>query len=130
MFRISPIALLIVISLPPAPAFSDDNTVCSKATADLDQRIAACTNVIASKNLKEQNKSEAFINRGAAYYRKHDYDRALEDYNEAIRHDPHSDCRRSDRSLRLTDRPSRSAQILAGRVAVCASGSLPFRNGT
>jgi hypothetical protein len=27
MFRISPIALLIVISLPPAPAFSDDNAV-------------------------------------------------------------------------------------------------------
>ncbi len=61
----------------PAVADDDPNT-CKQVSGDM--AIAACTRAIASGG--------AFNNRGLAYQDKHDYDRAIADFNEAIRLDP------------------------------------------
>lgn len=56
------------------------------ATPDL--RIGGCTAVIQSGKYSGKNLSFAFVNRGLAYRAKGDNDRAITDYNMAIRLDP------------------------------------------
>jgi lipoprotein NlpI len=50
--------------------------------------IEACTAVIQSGKLSGQQLASAYNNRGIAYGRKRDFDRAIADYNEAINLDP------------------------------------------
>ena len=67
-------------------------------SADPDTRIAACTAIIQAPvaNLMaglhvgkaSENLSAAYNNRGDAYYKKGDYDRAIPDFSEAIRLSP------------------------------------------
>jgi tetratricopeptide (TPR) repeat protein len=65
------------------PAFADDKDTCAKAAGD--ERIAACTRVIAAGR---GNLAWAYNNRGLAYRAKGDNDRAIADYDAAIRLDP------------------------------------------
>jgi tetratricopeptide (TPR) repeat protein len=53
-----------------------------------DDRVDGCTTAIRSGRYKGKNLAWAFSNRAAAYYYKQDYDRSLEDYEEAVRLDP------------------------------------------
>lgn len=53
-----------------------------------DRVISGCTAIIQSKEQNPNDLSTAFNNRGNAYYDKKDYDRAIADYNEALRLDP------------------------------------------
>lgn len=55
-----------------------------------DQRISSCTIVILLGKYQGKNLAWAFNNRGMAYDNKGQYDRAIEDYNEAIRLNPNS----------------------------------------
>jgi tetratricopeptide (TPR) repeat protein len=55
-----------------------------------DERLDGCTTAIRSGRYKGKDLAWAFNNRGAAYYYKRDYDRAVADYEEAIRLDPKS----------------------------------------
>lgn len=57
-------------------------------SADPDTRIAGCTALIQSGQGTAENRSTFYNNRGAAYDDKHDSDRAIQDYNEAIRLNP------------------------------------------
>ena len=50
-----------------------------------DERIASCTAVIASSGQTPRTRAIALNNRGNAYYKKNDYDRAIEDYDESIK---------------------------------------------
>lgn len=50
-----------------------------------DPDIAACTAIIQSTKETPQNLSEAFDARGSAYAKKGQYDRAIQDYDEAIK---------------------------------------------
>ena len=59
---------------------------CDDANADL--RIAGCTAVIQSGHESGINLSIAFAKRGLAHARKAEHARAIEDYDEAIRHNP------------------------------------------
>jgi TonB family protein len=83
--RLFALNIAIIISTLPGPALSDDTAACTQTNSDLDQRIAACSNVIAANNLDEQSKSQAFNSRGNAYYQKQDYNHAVADHTEAIR---------------------------------------------
>jgi lipoprotein NlpI len=56
-----------------------------------DQQISGCTAAIQSGRWSGQDLAWAFNNRGLAYQDKHDYDRAIADYDEAIRLDPKYD---------------------------------------
>ena len=53
-----------------------------------DARIVACTALIQEGPPTTGDRSIIFVNRGTAYYEKGDYDRAIQDYNEAIRLNP------------------------------------------
>jgi tetratricopeptide (TPR) repeat protein len=56
--------------------------------ASLDSQISGCTTVIQSGNETKWNMAVALYKRGGAYYYKGDNNRAISDYNEAIRLDP------------------------------------------
>jgi tetratricopeptide (TPR) repeat protein len=53
-----------------------------------DQKISGCTAVIQAGKLKGKNLVFAFVNRGAAYYEKSQYDRAIEDFDPAVKLNP------------------------------------------
>jgi tetratricopeptide (TPR) repeat protein len=67
-------------------------------SVDPDTRIAACTAIIQAPVVDlmgrlhvgkaSENLSVAYNNRGDAYYKKGDYDRAIQDFSEAIRLSP------------------------------------------
>src|SRR4051812_7421179 len=53
-----------------------------------DQRIQGCNAVVASKRVTGADLAAAFYNRGLAYDNKGQYDRAIEDYDQAIKLNP------------------------------------------
>ena len=57
-------------------------------SVDPDTRIAGCTALIQSAQLTTGNLSTIYDNRGTAYSSKGDHDRAIQDFNEAIRLNP------------------------------------------
>jgi tetratricopeptide (TPR) repeat protein len=59
-------------------------------SADPDAKIAGCTELIQSKLSTRAILSSSYNNRGAAFVEKRDYDRAIQDYNEAIRLNPNA----------------------------------------
>jgi lipoprotein NlpI len=67
-------------------ALADDMDTCRRANAE--EAIAACTRAIGSGRSRGASLAGAYNNRGTAYYGKGDYDRAVADYDEAIRLDP------------------------------------------
>jgi tetratricopeptide (TPR) repeat protein len=85
MQRISSALLALLLALQAAcnPAFADDADACRNAAGDED--IAACTRVIAAGR---GNLAWAYSSRGIAYLAKGDNDRAIADYDQAIRLDP------------------------------------------
>ena len=67
-------------------AQSDDEVdTCTAERSDFDFAIDHCTTAIQSGQLSDQDLAAVFNNRGHAYYNKKDYDRAIEDYAQAIR---------------------------------------------
>ena len=83
--RLPAFVVLVVLSLAglASPAAADDVTICNTASGEA--KILACTSVISAGG---QDLSSAYNNRANAYREKGDKDRALADYNEAIRLDP------------------------------------------
>jgi TonB family protein len=90
MFRRAVFAVLLITGFWPGWARSDDKILCSDQKAEVEARIAACTNLLESGDPDEHEKSQILLGRGAAYFQKSDFDRALVDYNEAISNDPHN----------------------------------------
>jgi tetratricopeptide (TPR) repeat protein len=68
-------------------AESSDDPKCAASTErnDFDLAIDHCTAAIQSGELSDQDLAAAFHNRGLAYHHKKEYDRAIEDYDQAIR---------------------------------------------
>ena len=76
---------------PPAAITEDFETNqqrCLDPATDLDQRISTCTSVRQSKQLAEESVPVSPNSRGIAWWRKGEYDRAIEDYGRAIEIDP------------------------------------------
>ncbi len=65
--------------------FSQNIRRCDSDDTHPDIRIAACTRNIQSGRFTGRNLAVAFTNRGLAYKRKGQWDRAIADYSEAIR---------------------------------------------
>ncbi len=61
---------------------------CSSETMPNDERISACTRLIESGKFSSQMMAASYDNRGVAWHRKGDLDRAIADYNEALRLNP------------------------------------------
>jgi tetratricopeptide (TPR) repeat protein len=58
--------------------------------ATLDQQISGCTAFINAGQLPPRVLASVFVNRATAYIAKHDYDRAIDDTEQAIKIDPTS----------------------------------------
>jgi tetratricopeptide (TPR) repeat protein len=66
-----------------------DDEQCEKNVAgNTDLALPHCTALIESGKLSQENLASAFTLRGFAYTNKDDYDRAIQDFNEAIRLQP------------------------------------------
>src|SRR5262249_47557919 len=70
----------------PAVAQSADRSSCYGA--DPNAAIVICTDLLTLPNLTAQDRVIAYAFRGLAYIKTGDYDRAIRDYDEAIRLDP------------------------------------------
>lgn len=81
----------LLLFVPPAQAQKSQNFIWCENEGDkfpLDRQIGACTAIIQSGKEDSQNLASAFNNRGSAYKDRGDYDRAIADFNQAIRLDP------------------------------------------
>ena len=81
------------------PAAADDAMLCSRETGDV--KIAACTRAI---NSGAGRPSINYYNRGYAYRKKGDMDRAIADYTEALRLDPKYAIAYNNRGLAYSDK--------------------------
>jgi len=83
------IGIVLLLMQPDAPAWaqwSEDAQKCAEA-ADPELALAPCTRALQSNQLSEASLVVTFINRGNAYQNKSDYDKAIQDYDQAIRLD-------------------------------------------
>jgi lipoprotein NlpI len=74
-----------------SPAQSNDHAANCAADAEpknFDLAIGDCSVAIDSGQLSDRDLAIAFNNRGLAYYNKKDYDRAIQDFDQAIRFEP------------------------------------------
>jgi tetratricopeptide (TPR) repeat protein len=80
-------ALIVLFGILAAPARADDMETCKKS--DGDDALAACTRLISSKTLRGGELAQAYVSRGLIYIRfKADWDRAIADYDEALKLNP------------------------------------------
>lgn len=92
--RESAIAIAIVLTAVVVGDFASAQTQqqidwCEgKGSPSRDQQVNACSAVIESKRGSPKQLASAFQQRGTAYFYKADYDRAILDYSEGIKHDP------------------------------------------
>ncbi|MCH9051774.1 MAG: tetratricopeptide repeat protein [Proteobacteria bacterium] len=87
MIRAAGLAILFLAAWTPITQadFTQNIRRCDSDGAHPDIRIAACTRNIQSGRFTGGNLAVAFTNRGLAYKRKGQWDRAIADYSEAIR---------------------------------------------
>jgi tetratricopeptide (TPR) repeat protein len=92
MRRLVLIAALAVIALSaPLPAYADkDDDDCFQATTDHtgDRAIAICSRILARGRLKDRDLARTFNNRGLGYLMNKDIDKAMADFDAAVRADP------------------------------------------
>ena len=86
------VVLAATVSLGSAQAQqSQATTWCNTSEADggsLDLQISGCTTAIQSGKEPNDSLARAFNNRGTAYRAKGQHDRAIQDYDQAIKLDP------------------------------------------
>ena len=88
--RPSLIALLLGLVPYVVRAQSDQDWKSCKSDSDTPSHLAIsdCTRLIEAKELSQEDRAKAYYNRGAAYWRRGDYDAAIADENEAIEINP------------------------------------------
>jgi tetratricopeptide (TPR) repeat protein len=80
--------LLLVATLLVGPALADDTATCRDEKAAPDQRIEACSHAIDRTKSAGKGLAPSYNNRGHAFSIKKNYDRAIQDFDAAIRLDP------------------------------------------
>jgi tetratricopeptide (TPR) repeat protein len=86
--RAAALSFLIFTAQTRAQIPPDDLTRCGDI--DADTSISACTALIASTGQPEDTLAKAYTYRGFSYLKKTQYDRAIEDFNQAIQRDPNN----------------------------------------
>jgi tetratricopeptide (TPR) repeat protein len=81
-FSILGTLVLALLAGWPAPAVADDVDSCFRESGDL--AIATCSRVIDSRKSTRAQRIDAYASRGQEWYAKHDYDRAIKDFDRAI----------------------------------------------
>src|SRR5712691_12952116 len=91
------LALTLGLASPALAQGSSDGQRCQARTTLHDERIAACSAVIAEGRENGRGLAVAYCNRGHALTEKKELDRAMADLDEAIRVDPTHACSYSNR---------------------------------
>ena len=73
-----------LFALLAASAMASDADICRGNDRDLDELIAVCSRVIASRASTHDEVSSAYIDRGQHHYQKMEYDLAIADFDQAI----------------------------------------------
>ena len=81
-------AAAFILESAAAETRNQNRARCKDANSDLS--IDACTALIQSGRQNKSGLAEMFSDRGNAYFRKGDYDRAIQDYDQAIQLKPDS----------------------------------------
>jgi tetratricopeptide (TPR) repeat protein len=81
------IAAAIVLLVASGAAVSADTCDNSHGTSS-DDVVAACTRLISSGRASGETLARYYNNRGVAFANKHNYDRAVEDYSQAVKINP------------------------------------------
>ena len=85
---IRPLVSALVLALSATGAWADRYSDCSQEK-DIDRQIRGCTQVIErGKQESRETRAPAYTNRGIAYEKKGEVDRAIADYNKAIKLSP------------------------------------------
>jgi tetratricopeptide (TPR) repeat protein len=97
-------SLMLAMAAPAPPSRaqqSQDKIWCVNKDKQFspDLQIGGCTALIQAGKENSKNLAAAFNNRGNTYNRKGQYDRAIEDYNQALRLDPKSATAFSNRGV-------------------------------
>src|ERR1700722_2556300 len=79
---------LALMTAPVAAQTLRDAKCTGSANIPWDEQIAGCSSAIESGQFPEKGRAVAFSNRGNAYLAKADLDRAIADYDQAIRLNP------------------------------------------
>jgi tetratricopeptide (TPR) repeat protein len=83
-----PLVFALALTLSATGAWADRYSDCDQ-TKDLDRSIRGCTQVIErGEQESRKNRAVAYNNRGLAYYKKGEHDRAIADFTESIALDP------------------------------------------
>lgn len=113
------IAIACLLSGPAAAdEFRRKADLCGDYTAGPDRRIGACTWLLESGQLSQDSYSYAYNNRGTAYWAIGAHDRAIRDYDEAIRLNPRDYYAYSNRANSLSAKGEYDRAILDYNEAI------------
>jgi tetratricopeptide (TPR) repeat protein len=85
------LALAAIALAAPRAAFADkDDDECFQATTDHtgDRAIAVCSRILARGKVKDRDLARTFNNRGLGYMLNNDVDKAMADFDAAVKADP------------------------------------------
>lgn len=113
--------VMISLGLLAAPAtagFPEDLRLCNMGPADPDTRIAACSRLIGTGQLRGNDLAAAYLERGIAHGAKADYDQAIADDSEAIRLNPRSANAYNNRAFAFNNKGEHDRAIVDASEAI------------
>lgn len=76
-------AVSLVVSVSALAA--GEHTDCAASAGSFDEKIAACSAVIADEAQSAPHRADAYTSRGVVYFKRGDFNRAIPDFGEAIK---------------------------------------------
>jgi len=119
---------VLLVCASAGGAVADDAEDCAYKSGDV--AIAACTRAIRSGRYRGHALAVKYANRGSEWSTKHDYDRALADYAEALRLDPNYADVHYDRCVAYNRKEDYDGALAACNQAITLGPSAHALNAT
>ncbi len=107
----------LALALCATGAWADDIADCNQIK-NVDLRISGCSKLINSKRLNKKDTANAYGNRGTAYGKKGEFDRAIADFGRAIKLNPKDADAYNNRGLAYENKGDREQVIVNYRKAL------------